>query len=656
MSRLHSAGRTARFRTVLAAVLGAGIAAVAAAAAAPPEEPAASAPPRPPIAPYTTAPLSGRVVVVPMTFPLLGGSMAAYSPNYNTDRGSHRHTGQDLRAPKMRPIVAPFSGVLGFKPNTFWIYGDNGYRCLGTHLNDDTPGTGDNRADPDFMFAPNLRPGDRVVEGQLIGYVGDSGDATGPHLHFELFTPEGELVSPVPSLRKARSLSTPKPPDLGLSALPAAYRPAAGEALVLGCPRAFDPARRILTLLLVARRGAEGVVKVAVAPERVAVTLTPEEVAAAGGAEALRELPRDQCVGALVPANAPRGRSAPARRLLLWEAAPPPEHGAPALEHSATETQAQRSGSLELLSCIGKGFAAYEKTLGKPASVDVDTRSGNPGENRTYAGAALRARGITEVHLSAYQLIPESPGAVTLVRVFFPKGARLTWQEALDSVGLPKAGVEPVHHDLKGLNNGTYRSYLLGGLSFGPGVPASEIVPGPYPGFDVGYGVTWFDTGYPGTDGAPVLQIRYENFARTRAVPLEAWRSHAVEGAEGTMEVLPDGAVKLTTTKVGREPWGHAAWVASAAVEDGGEYLISFEAKADAPRRLWVFAELNERPWSPAGLDEKNVALGTEWQRYTLTFRATGVAGRSVRIPSFFVGDRPGTVYIRRLTVRRKLR
>jgi len=277
--------------------------------------------PRAPIAPYTSAPLSKRVVVVPMTFPLLGRTMAGYSANFDTDRGSHRHTGQDLRAPKLHPVVAPFAGVVGFKTQTFWIVGDNGYRCLGTHLNDDTPGTDDNRADPDFMFAPNLRPGDRVAEGQLIGYVGNSGDATGPHLHFELFAPDGQLVSPVPSLRKARSLSAPMPPAGGLPApapLSDRFRPAKGEALLFGCPRAFDPARRILTLLVVARRGADGRLAVASAPRRVALALSAADVAAAGGADALRALPADRCcVGALVPADAPPGRAVPARRLLL---------------------------------------------------------------------------------------------------------------------------------------------------------------------------------------------------------------------------------------------------------------------------------------------------------------------------------------------------
>jgi hypothetical protein len=165
--------------------------------------------------------------------------------NYNQDRSSYRHTGIDIPAPKMTPVLAPIAETLGFKTETFWIYGANEYAFLGTHLNNDTPGTRDNQAHPDFMFAPNLRKGDRVIAGQLIGYVGDSGIASGPHLNFEMFDAKRRLVNPLGALKRVQQLTTPrlkvKPP-----------KPRNGEIGIAGCIRGVNSQTREVTLLLTA--------------------------------------------------------------------------------------------------------------------------------------------------------------------------------------------------------------------------------------------------------------------------------------------------------------------------------------------------------------------------------------------------------------------
>ena len=45
-------------------------------------------------------------------------------------------------------------------------------------------------------FAPGIAPGVRVQKGDLIGFVGNTGRSTGPHLHFELWS-NGKPTNPV---------------------------------------------------------------------------------------------------------------------------------------------------------------------------------------------------------------------------------------------------------------------------------------------------------------------------------------------------------------------------------------------------------------------------------------------------------------------------
>lgn len=233
----------------------------------------------PPVAPFGTELLPTAGVTYPMVFPVLRN--LSFRDGYNDHRGRYRHTGVDIAGPRMTPLLAPFAGRINMKKESIWIVADDGWRTLMTHFNDDTPGKRDNKGTVDHMFAPNLKPGQRVEAGQFIGYMGDSGWATGPHLHFEIHSPKG-IRNPYWSLKRARRVSTPT------YTLPAKQeRPREGTERFEACPRGYDPASQVLKVILVARQSPDGKVKVVTSPTY-AYVIVPEEE---GVGSLLNELP-----------------------------------------------------------------------------------------------------------------------------------------------------------------------------------------------------------------------------------------------------------------------------------------------------------------------------------------------------------------------------
>lgn len=88
------------------------------------------------------------------------------------------HKGVDLAAPTGTPIKAAADGRISF------VGWSGGYGRLVEIKN---MGAYSTRYGHMSRFVPTLKKGDRVRQGQIIGYVGQSGVATGPHLHYEIY-------------------------------------------------------------------------------------------------------------------------------------------------------------------------------------------------------------------------------------------------------------------------------------------------------------------------------------------------------------------------------------------------------------------------------------------------------------------------------------
>jgi murein DD-endopeptidase MepM/ murein hydrolase activator NlpD len=122
--------------------------------------------------------------------PVQGGS--AYGDTWGAPRsGGRRHQGVDMLAPTGTPLQAVYGGWVNHVTNALGgvavtLAGDNGNRYYYAHLSR-------------YEGIPGY-----VMQGQVIGYVGDTGNATGvPHLHFEIRPGHGVPVNPYPSVVNA---------------------------------------------------------------------------------------------------------------------------------------------------------------------------------------------------------------------------------------------------------------------------------------------------------------------------------------------------------------------------------------------------------------------------------------------------------------------
>ncbi len=160
-------------------------------------------------------------------FPVIGS--VRFSNDFYAGRSNGLHHATDIIAAKHSPIIAPVAGTVIYvnSPEASWGYsvgirdaGGTKYNFI--HMNNDTPGSDDGRGGEMNAYAPDMKVGNEVVKGQLLGYVGDSGNAetTVSHLHFEIVDPSGNPINPYDHLLRWTTVPSPS-----------LYPPLSGETL-----------------------------------------------------------------------------------------------------------------------------------------------------------------------------------------------------------------------------------------------------------------------------------------------------------------------------------------------------------------------------------------------------------------------------------------
>src|SRR4051812_6266902 len=160
---------------------------------------APSPPPAPPVPSPSPAPAPAPPPTGDTAFPIAGPhDYGGAGSRFGADRGDHIHQGQDVSAAEGTPLVAPRPGTI---TTVDYQAGGAGYYMI--------------EADADgtrwyaFMHleagSTAVSEGEHVSVGQRLGLVGATGDASGPHLHFEewigAWQEGGNPVDPLPLLQ-----------------------------------------------------------------------------------------------------------------------------------------------------------------------------------------------------------------------------------------------------------------------------------------------------------------------------------------------------------------------------------------------------------------------------------------------------------------------
>jgi murein DD-endopeptidase MepM/ murein hydrolase activator NlpD len=123
----------------------------------------------------------------PFLMPVQGRISTSYGlQRYVNGRFDYRHKGVDIAAPLGTPVKAAAAGVVSLADASFQLHGQTlildhgqGVSTLYLHLSE-----------------IHVAPGESVAPGQTIGLAGESGVATGPHLHYGVYVYH-EAVDPL---------------------------------------------------------------------------------------------------------------------------------------------------------------------------------------------------------------------------------------------------------------------------------------------------------------------------------------------------------------------------------------------------------------------------------------------------------------------------
>lgn len=135
---------------------------------------------------------AGRAPELPLARPVPGSFSSVYGKSrYFNGEFRGRHGGVDMRAREGTPVRAAADGAVVLAGNNFWFAGNCVYLDHGAGL----------VTFYGHLSKINVKKGDLVKAGEILGLSGKTGRVTGPHLHFSAAW-RGEFFDPAELLEK----------------------------------------------------------------------------------------------------------------------------------------------------------------------------------------------------------------------------------------------------------------------------------------------------------------------------------------------------------------------------------------------------------------------------------------------------------------------
>jgi WD40 repeat protein len=117
--------------------------------------------------------------------------------------------------------------------------------------------------------------------------------------------------------------------------------------------------------------------------------------------------------------------------------------------------------------------------------------------------------------------------------------------------------------------------------------------------------------------------------------------------AQGTL-TIEGNAFRAHVTAVDGTNWHARLSQELVDLQEGTSYTVQFRARADVPRTIQVYGQIEEPDWHGIGLDQF-VSLTGDWQSFRCEFRAKDLV--VTHMLRFVLGEQTGTVWIADVTV-----